>query len=56
MTTIDKNNVSLEVASRLTTTVNEAWASGEMLNKVTPVTAELLTYWFGDYCDLRHVN
>ena len=52
----DKNNISLEVAHRLSTMVNEAWASGEMLQKVTPVTAELLTYWFGDFRNLRHVN
>lgn len=52
----DKNNVSLEVAKRLSERVNEAWESGEMLEKVTPVTRELLTYWFGDYCDMRRVN
>ena len=56
MTTTDNNNISLEVAHRLTTMVNETWASGEMLHQVTPITAELLTYWFGDYRDLRHVN
>lgn len=52
----DGNNISLEVAHRLSAIVNEAWASGEMLNRVTPITAELLTYWFGDFCELRHVN
>jgi type III restriction enzyme len=56
MTTTDNNNISLEVAHRLTAMVNETWASGEMLHQVTPITAELLTYWFGDYRDLRHVN
>ena len=52
----DKNDISLEVAHRISTIVNEAWASGGMLQKVTPITAELLTYWFGDYRDLRRVN
>jgi type III restriction enzyme len=52
----DKNNVSLEVAHRLSETVNDAWATGEMLQQVTPITAELLKYWFGDFCDERKVN
>ena len=29
----------------------------ELLEQVTPVTAELLRYWFGaDYCDQRELN
>src|SRR3954468_10340624 len=29
----------------------------QLLNQVTPVTAELLKYWFQqDYCDLRFLN
>ena len=29
----------------------------ELLEQVTPVTAELLRYWFeADYCDLRQLN
>ena len=38
--------IPLELASRLTTTVNEAFATGEMMEQVTPVTAELLRFWF----------
>lgn len=54
---IDKNNVSLAVASRLSERVNETWASGEMLELVTPTTQELLKYWFSEeYCSLRNRN
>ena len=33
---INSNNISLELAHRLTDVVNAAWESGEMLAKVTP--------------------
>ena len=47
-------NVSLELAQRLSERVNEAWACGEMQEQVTPVTQELLKYWFSEeYCSLR---
>lgn len=53
----NRNNVSLELARRLSDVVNASWQSGEMLEKVTPVTAELLKYWFGDdFCSLRANN
>ncbi len=48
MATINPNNISLELARRLTDMVNAAWQSGEMLQKVTPTTAALLHYWFGE--------
>ena len=54
---INSNNISLELARRLTDVVNASWESGEMLEKVTPVTAELLKFWFSeDFCSLRHRN
>lgn len=54
---INQNNISLELAKRLSDVVNESWQSGEMLEKVTPVTAELLKFWFGDdFCSLRSRN
>lgn len=54
---INSNNISLELASRLTDMVNAAWESGEMLQKVTPTTAALLSYWFGDgFCAQRMRN
>ena len=50
-------NASLELAKQLTATVNAAWESGELLTQVTPVTAELLKYWFSEeYCSLRRQN
>ena len=45
---INSSNISLELAHRLTDVVNAAWKSGEMLEKVTPTTASLLNYWFGE--------
>lgn len=55
--TADKNKVSLELAHRLSERVNAAWESGEMLQKVTPITAELLRFWFDPgYCTTREKN
>lgn len=44
----NSNNVSLELAARLSDIVNAAVESGDIYNKVTPVTADLLRYWFGE--------
>ena len=56
-TNINKNNASLELARRLSETVNQSWDSGEMMEKVTPVTASLLKYWFGEeFCATRTKN
>lgn len=40
------NDVSLRLTARLTEQVNAVMATGEMLEQVTPVTAELLKFWF----------
>ena len=54
---INSSNISLELAQRLTDVVNAAWKSGEMLEKVTPTTASLLNYWFGEgFCNERARN
>ena len=54
---INSSNISLELAHRLTDVVNAAWKSGEMLEKVTPTTASLLNYWFGEgFCNERARN
>lgn len=54
---INPNNISLELARRLTDIVNAEWESGAMLEKVTPTTATLLKYWFGDgFCEQRTRN
>ncbi len=53
----NNTNASLELAKRLSETVNAAWESGEMLEQVTPTTQELLKFWFAEeYCSLRHRN
>ena len=53
----NNTNVSLELARRLSETVNAAWESGEMMEQVTPTTQELLKFWFSEeYCSLRHRN
>lgn len=50
-------NASLELAKRLSETVNDAWESGELLEQVTPTTQELLKFWFSEeYCSLRNRN
>ena len=50
-------NASLELAKRLSDTVNAAWESGELLDQVTPTTQELLKFWFSEeYCSLRNCN
>lgn len=46
MTQYNQDNISLLLAQRLSDKVNEAWESGEMMERVTPVTRELLQYWF----------
>ena len=57
MNHINSNNVSLELAARLTAKVNEAWESGAMLEAVTPVTRDLLRFWFSEeHCSLRVKN
>lgn len=49
--------IPLELAARLTATVNEAFATGEMMEQVTPVTAELLRFWFCDpFTNERGIN
>ena len=50
-------NASLELAKRLSETVNSAWKSGELMEQVTPTTQELLKFWFSEeYCSLRSKN
>ncbi len=50
-------NASLELAKRLSETVNAAWESGELMEQVTPTTQELLKFWLSEeYCSLRNRN
>ncbi len=52
-----KTDISLELAARLSERVNRAFESGEMLQAVSPVTADLLKYWFTEpYVSERACN
>ncbi len=54
---IGTRDVPLRLARTLTDKVNEAWASGEILAKATPVTRELLTFWFNEpHVETRNAN
>lgn len=54
---IGTRDVPLRLARTLSERVKEEWESGELLGKVTPVTRELLTYWFlPPHIDVRHFN
>ena len=54
---MNTNELSLEVAKRLTEIVNDAWADGSMLAEVTPTTKELLKWWFSEeQCSIRKRN
>ena len=47
----------LQLAAELSQRVNDAWTDGSFLDSVTPITRNLLTYWFGQaYRDYRPVN
>lgn len=53
----NEKSASLELAKRLSETVNVAWESGELMESVTPTTQELLKFWFSEeYCSLRKRN
>lgn len=54
---IGTRDIPLKLARTLTSKVNEAWANGEILAKVTPVTRDLLTFWFTEpHTDTRYTN
>jgi type III restriction enzyme len=51
------SQASLQLAKDITAKVNDAWFSGEFLEKVTPTTKQLLTFWFDErYCENRYLN
>lgn len=52
-----KGELSLKLAKRLSEIVKSEFESGEMLEKVSPITKELLRFWFCEpFTDLREVN
>jgi type III restriction enzyme len=47
----------LKMAQLLSEEVNEAWANGSFYEKVSPVTQDLLRFWFfPTFCDIREIN
>ena len=47
----------LKFAASLTDVVNDSYVNGEMLAKVTPITRDLLRYWFSDtFTEVRKFN
>ena len=47
----------LKFAKQLTELVNNEWENGSFIQKVTPVTQDLLRYWFSPaFCDERYIN
>lgn len=52
-----KGELSLKLAKRLSEIVKSKFESGEMLKKVSPITKELLRFWFCEpFTDLREIN
>ena len=50
-------DIPLKFAKQLSDVVNTEWENGTFIQKVTPVTQDLLRYWFNDvFCDTRKIN
>lgn len=50
-------DIPLQFAKQLSEIVNQEWESGSLIQKVTPVTQDLLRYWFNPaFCDTRFIN
>ncbi|GAA4461920.1 DEAD/DEAH box helicase family protein [Nemorincola caseinilytica] len=54
---IGTRDIPLKLAQAITKLAQHSFENGEMLSKVTPVTADLLKFWFlPPYTDNRHIN
>ena len=54
---IGTRDVPLKLSQRISEKVNDAWASGELISKVTPITRDLLTFWFTEpHTSTRYLN
>lgn len=54
---IGTRSIPLKLAKDLTQVVNEKWQSGEFLAKATPITADLLRFWFmPPHIETRAIN
>ena len=51
-------NIPLKLAEAITAVVNAEWENGNFLEKVTPITKDLLRFWDyeGSFADLRTFN
>ena len=50
-------NAPLRLASILNELVNAAWSNGELLERVSPVSGDLLRFWFDEaFCEQRGLN
>jgi type III restriction enzyme len=55
--TLETENIPLIFAEYITQQVNKEWEDGSFLEKVTPVTKDLLKFWFQDaHCEIRTFN
>ncbi|MDW7728354.1 MAG: DEAD/DEAH box helicase family protein [Candidatus Methanoperedens sp.] len=58
-TTLGTGSIPLKFASAISKTVNQEWADGDgdLLDKVSPITKDLLRYWFHPaFCETRKFN
>ena len=54
---IGTRDVPLKLAKKISQIINESWASGEMLSKVSLITQDLLKYWFREpHTETRNFN
>lgn len=50
-------DIPLQFAKQLTEIVNQEWEQGTFIQKVSPVTQDLLRFWFSPaFCDGRRIN
>jgi type III restriction enzyme len=50
-------DIPLKFAKELSSLVIREWESGNFISKVSPVTQDLLMFWFADaFCDARSIN
>ncbi len=56
-TNIGTRNIPLKFARIVTEMANKEWEAGIFLEKVTPITKDLLKFWFSDsFCETRNIN
>jgi type III restriction enzyme len=50
-------DIPLQFAKQLSATVNAEWEQGSFMSKVSPITQDLLRYWFSPaFCEERQIN